>query len=74
MVEIEKRNSILEVGAGGGYLLNHAMQRKKKNAQYIATDLTEAMIKVMCQRSNLEALKIFYAGINLFLLMKLKIL
>ncbi|EAR95123.1 UbiE/COQ5 methyltransferase (macronuclear) [Tetrahymena thermophila SB210] len=54
MIKFDQRNKILEVGAGGGYLLNHALKYKKPSAEYFATDLSENMLKILCRRMNLQ--------------------
>lgn len=44
MLKIENRKNILEVGAGGGFLYDHTLHRKRKDAKYVATDLSEGML------------------------------
>ncbi|KAL4438926.1 hypothetical protein ABPG74_016646 [Tetrahymena malaccensis] len=54
MLKIEKRMNILEVGAGGGFLYNHSLNRKHPDAHYYATDLSDSMLKILCQRIGVE--------------------
>jgi len=48
MLRIEQRKAILEVGAGSGYLYNHSLALKKHNAAYVATDISDAMLEILC--------------------------
>ncbi|KAL4450403.1 hypothetical protein ABPG74_009109 [Tetrahymena malaccensis] len=54
MLKIEKRKSILEVGAGAGFLYNHTLNRKSAQAKYTATDLSEKMLFQMFKRLKME--------------------
>ncbi|EAS06071.1 UbiE/COQ5 methyltransferase (macronuclear) [Tetrahymena thermophila SB210] len=54
MLKIQDRKSILEVGAGAGFLFNHTMNFKKHGAQYIATDLSEKMLQYILRRLQIE--------------------
>ncbi|KAL4479122.1 hypothetical protein ABPG72_008952 [Tetrahymena utriculariae] len=54
MLKIQDRKSILEVGAGAGFLFNHTMNFKKHDAQYIATDLSEKMLQYILRRLKIE--------------------
>lgn len=54
MLKIEKRQNILEVGAGSGYLYHHAMMRKHPSAHYTATDLSDEMLVKLCSRIDIE--------------------
>ncbi|EWS73174.1 UbiE/COQ5 methyltransferase (macronuclear) [Tetrahymena thermophila SB210] len=54
MLKIEKRMNILEVGAGGGFLYNHSLNRKHPNSNYYATDLSDSMLGILCKRIGVE--------------------
>jgi len=53
MLKLETRDSILEVGCGGGFLYDHILARKKQAAAYVSTDLCENMLKKVCERQNI---------------------
>ena len=44
MLKVEKRNKILEVGAGAGFLYHHTFNRLKPSATYTATDISDKML------------------------------
>ncbi|KAL4479121.1 hypothetical protein ABPG72_008951 [Tetrahymena utriculariae] len=54
MLKIDKRDSILEVGAGTGFLYNHILNYKKQTAKYVATDISDKMIHIMSKRLKLQ--------------------
>lgn len=55
MLRIEKRDHILEVGAGTGFLYHHTLNSKKETAKYVATDISEKMLSIMCKRLKIES-------------------
>lgn len=62
MLELEKRSNVLEVGAGCGFLYDHTLARKAKNAHYTATDLSEKMLHVLCRRIGVSDSQGFSEG------------
>lgn len=55
LLRVENRSSILEVGAGAGFLYQHTMNLKKPEAKYTATDLSEKMLSLMLKRLHIDA-------------------
>lgn len=44
MLKLHQANNCLEIACGAGHLLNYAISAKKKEAQYVATDLSPEMV------------------------------
>ena len=56
MLKINKSSNILEIACGAGLLLPFVIDMKQPEAQYVATDLSPAMLKKANERlkSNFE--------------------
>ena len=56
ILHLQDADNILEVGAGGCLLLNYALEIKKREAYYFATDLSDKMLGIGRRRlsSTLE--------------------
>ncbi|KAL4487248.1 hypothetical protein ABPG72_017967, partial [Tetrahymena utriculariae] len=54
MLKVNTRKQILEVGAGAGFLYNHTMNYKRPEASYVATDLSDKMLSIMCKRLQIQ--------------------
>jgi ubiquinone/menaquinone biosynthesis C-methylase UbiE len=46
LLKIQKSTNILEIACGAGLLIPFVVDQKRLDAQYIATDLTPAMVKI----------------------------
>ena len=44
MLKLGEARNFLEIGCGAGHLLNYAISSKRKESQYVATDLSPEMV------------------------------